>query len=207
MFAEVLIGVLIDFSLAFIDLFSLYLLFKAKRLAPMYRIIQLALITDFLEISSRLIHDYIDRITEQENFAITIPLFFACCGFKFYLTGYYWNLDNSKPGYQFYTLLGIILQLIAVAFLVLSDVVLLIKLKSFTIKKNTIQQLTTWLRSLSGESRLGLCLAFYTLGFLFGNINFNILSKFQGPLIQVLNSIFNIAYYLKFMPYAITARL
>ncbi|CAJ0924026.1 unnamed protein product, partial [Mesorhabditis belari] len=171
MFAEVLIGVLIDFSLAFIDLFSLYLLFKAKRLAPMYRIIQLALITDFLEISSRLIHDYIDRITEQENFgtrwygqlmltillalchfaiillpmrfqalttktmifiivifavipafAITIPLFFACCGFKFYLTGYYWNLDNSKPGYQFYTLLGIILQLIAVAFLVLSDV-------------------------------------------------------------------------------------
>lgn len=64
---QTIIGILIDLSLCSIDIISLYLLFRAKKLAPMYRIIQLALLTDLIEINCRLIHDYVDRITEREN--------------------------------------------------------------------------------------------------------------------------------------------
>ena len=42
--------------------------------------------------------------------ALTVPLFTSCCAFIFYIPGFYWNFDWSKPSYSFYSYTNWVLQ-------------------------------------------------------------------------------------------------
>lgn len=58
---------------------------------------------------------------------LTAPLFTSCCGFVFYIPGYYWSFDYAKPFTPVYNQFNLVLQSVCVGIMVLLDVLIVFR--------------------------------------------------------------------------------
>uniref|UniRef100_A0A0M3HEV2 G_PROTEIN_RECEP_F1_2 domain-containing protein n=1 Tax=Ascaris lumbricoides TaxID=6252 RepID=A0A0M3HEV2_ASCLU len=69
------------------------------------------------------------------SLALTAPLFTPCCGFKFYVPGFYWSFDEEKPGTPIYNQFNLYLQAFALGTMLLFDFAIVYNLAMLKRKK------------------------------------------------------------------------
>lgn len=56
----------------------------------------------------------------------TVPLYFDCCGFIYYINGNYWSFDYSKPGTDSYDKFNLYLQVVCFATMLIIDIAIIV---------------------------------------------------------------------------------
>ncbi|KAK0411330.1 hypothetical protein QR680_005604 [Steinernema hermaphroditum] len=124
------------------------------------------------------------------GFGLTAPLFFPCCGYKFYLETFSWAFDLSKPYTFVYITLNVVLQSICFGTMVILDVLIVVKVskdrgrlyQNAGFSGNTLFRTSNTSASgvqiaarpgISMETRLSVSFLFLSLCFFGSNIIFN----------------------------------
>jgi hypothetical protein len=72
----------------------------------------------------------------------TVPLYFDCCGFVYYINGNYWSFDYSKTGTAAYDKFNLYLQIVCFVSMLAIDIVIIFKVKNLNVSISIIKSIT-----------------------------------------------------------------